>query len=106
MKDYKSTVEKYKSMNKEERLYFLLNYWKIEECLRPDNTFQLVGTYEKAAYKDKNDKEIGFFVDIRNLNGDILYYPFGLGRVKVFAGYHNEKLLNDNLWLITLMMES
>lgn len=105
MKDYKSTVEKYKSMNKEERLYFLLNYWKIEECLRPDNTFQLVGTYEKAAYKDKNDKEIGFFVDIRNLNGDILYYPFGLGRVKVFAGYHNEKLLNDNLWLITLMMD-
>lgn len=98
------SIETFKTKTVNERQDFLLKYWKIEEFIRSDNTFMLVGTYEKSERPDKNGQEYGYFVNIRNLNGDILYYPFGLGPVKVWVR-HNPVLSTKEFWQFRLTMD-
>ena len=95
-KDYQKQMEQFFSKTDKEIIDYLLQLWEIKST--PENgTIRLIGTYEKAEKLDKNGKEFGFFTNIRNEKGDVLYYPFGLGQVRIFSnhkeGYKSTDLL-------------
>lgn len=87
-----------------ELIAVLARYWKMseEELMKP---FKVIATFKKSNNKDKNGKEFGFFEDVRNLNGDILYYPYGLGVVKIFSMY-KEGFLSSDIWQINVKFAS
>lgn len=95
------SLSDFKLKTPDERKEFLLRYWKLDGSLEEDNTFVLVGTYKKAEKPDKNGDEFGFFTDIRNTAGDILFYPFGLGKVSVYSR-HNPKYEKNEFWQLKL----
>ena len=70
----------------DEVIKILARWWKMseDELLRP---FKVIASFKKSEKKDKNNRTYGFFVDVRNLNGDILYYPLPkkYGRVSIFS---------------------
>ena len=70
----------------DELIKILARWWKMseDELLKP---FKVIASFKKSEKKDKNNRTYGFFVDVRNLNGDILYYPFPkkYGRVSIFS---------------------
>lgn len=70
----------------EELIRILARWWKMseDELLKP---FKVIASFKKSEKKDKNNRTYGFFVDVRNLNGDILYYPLPkeYGRVSIFS---------------------
>lgn len=105
MIDYKQKLIEFESLSAEDKFGFLVRYWKLEDCVSHDNTIKLVGKYQKADRLDRRGKEYGFFVDIRNTEGDILYYPFGLGKVKIVAN-HKDVFLKEDFWLINVKLAS
>ncbi|MBO7557385.1 MAG: hypothetical protein J6T52_02720 [Bacteroidaceae bacterium] len=70
----------------DELIRILARWWKMseDELMKP---FQVIASFRKAEKKDKNGREFGYFIDVRNLNGDILYYPMPkkYGRVSIFS---------------------
>ena len=80
----------------DEILRILARYWKMseEEVMKP---FKVIASFKKADKKDVNNREYGFFEDVRNLNGDILYYPKGYGLVKIFSVYKTNYSSRDTL---------
>ena len=70
----------------DELIRILARWWKMseDELMKP---FQVIASFRKADKKDKYDREYGYFIDVRNLNGDILYYPMPrkYGRVSIFS---------------------
>lgn len=104
MKDYSEKIIEFKSYPISERFDYLVRYWKVEESVKNNNTIQLVGKFSKSKTKDKNGNDYGYFVNIRNLNGDILYYPFGLGEVQVWAPFR-PILQQSEFWLIKLTID-
>lgn len=104
MKDYSEKIIEFKSYPISERFDYLVRYWKVEESVKNNNTIQLVGKFSKSKTKDKNGNDYGYFVNIRNLNGDILYYPFGLGEVQVWAPFR-PILQQSEFWLINLTID-
>lgn len=70
----------------DELIKILARWWKMseDELLKP---FKVIASFKKSEKKDKNNRTYGFFVDVRNLNGDILYYPLPkkYGRVSIFS---------------------
>ena len=104
MKKYREEIENFKSLPADERFNFLVKYWKLEESVFNNSYIQLVGRYQKSNKVDKNGNEYGYFVNIRNLNGDILYYPYNLGEVKVWAP-HKTILSTSEYWLINLTID-
>ncbi|MDR0613846.1 MAG: hypothetical protein LBG45_10350 [Dysgonamonadaceae bacterium] len=94
-KDFSIEIDKFRSKSNQEKLAFLSKFWKFDINCEP---FKLIGTYKKSEKPDKNSKEYGFFIDVRNTNGDILYYPFNLGQVRIWVE-HRENLLNQAFWL-------
>ena len=83
MIDCRQKLLEFKTLSEEDRFCFLVKYWKLEDCVSNGNTVQLVGKYQKSERLDKRGKEFGFFVDIRNTEGDILYYPFVLSLLPI-----------------------
>lgn len=67
----------------EERLATLAKHWQCP--MNADGTLTLVGRYERSNSLDKNGKPYGFFVDLRDQDGDLLYLPQQLGKPKVWA---------------------
>lgn len=61
----------------------------------------MIATYKKAPKKDVKGQEYGYFEDVRNLNGDILYYPNKFGKVKIFSLHRNSFLTND-FWQVNV----
>ena len=78
----------------------LSRYWKMEEN-ELSHPFKLIAKFRKSPKKDVNNREYGYFEDVRNLNGDILYYPMGLGAVKIWSQYR-ESFDNDEFWQINV----
>lgn len=80
----------------DEIIRILARYWKMseEELMKP---FKVIASFKKADKKDVNNREYGFFEDVRNLNGDILYYPKGYGLVKIFSVYKTDYSSRDTL---------
>lgn len=97
-------IDEFKNKSIDERRDYLLRYWKMEDKMRPDKSFMLVGSYEKSEHFDIKGQEYGYFVNIRNHFGDILYYPFGLGPVKVWVR-HKPALSTKEFWLIRLDLD-
>ena len=87
-----------------EWLNLLARWWKmdIEDLQKP---FKVIARFVKSSKKDVNNREYGYFVDVRNLNGDILYYPMGLGLVKIFCLYR-ESFNNGEYWQINVKLDA
>lgn len=105
MIDCRQKLLEFKTLSEEDRFCFLVKYWKLEDCVSNGNTVKLVGKYQKSERLDKRGKEFGFFVDIRNTEGDILYYPFGLGEVKIVVN-HKDIYLKEDFWIINVKLAS
>lgn len=86
----------------EELIRILARWWKMseDELLKP---FKVIASFKKADKKDKNDREYGYFVDVRNLNGDILYYPPKFGPVKIFSAY-KDGFMSSDIWQINVKL--
>ena len=94
-------IDEFKTRTDKEVLEYLSNYWNITP--NDKGVFTMVGKYKKADHKDKRGKEFANFEDIRNTEGDILYYPFGLGKVKLWTAC-NDKLEKQNIWRINVKL--
>lgn len=99
-KDFFKKIEEYRHKSNQEKLSFLSSFWEFNIQNEP---FKLIGIYEKADKPDKNGKEYGFFINVRNLNGDILYYPFNLGQVRIWVE-HKESLSKQDFWLFEVKL--
>lgn len=99
-KDFSNKIEEFRHKSNKEKLTFLNSFWEFNIQNEP---FKLIGTYEKADKPDKNGKEYGFFINVRNLNGDILYYPFNLGQVRIWVE-HKENLIKQDFWLFDVKL--
>lgn len=97
-------IDSFKTKTDDEILRFLFNYWKIDGMPNPDGSFRVVASYQKAG-KDKNGFDCGYFVNIRNLNGDILYYPFRLGKISIYTP-HNDFYEKEELWEIVVKLNN
>lgn len=88
--------------NDDELIKILAHWWKMseDELLKP---FKVIASFKKAEKKDKNNREYGYFVDVRNLNGDILYYPPKFGLVKIYSVY-KEGFMSSDIWQINVKL--
>lgn len=74
----------------------------VEDLNKP---FKVIATYKKAPKKDAKGREYGYFEDVRNLDGDILYYPNKLGKVRVFS-FHRDSFLTNEFWQVNVKLAS
>lgn len=88
----------------EEIIKILARWWGMseDELKRP---FRVIASFKKSDKKDKNGQEYGYFVDVRNINGDILYYPQKFGLVKIFSVY-KEGFMSGKIWQINVKLAS
>lgn len=99
--DFSRKLDEFKSKSDEEILQYLSEYWGI----KPDEhgVFSLVARYEKSEKLDRNGNEYAMFIDVRNSIGDILYYPFRLGKVAIWTNC-NSKYENQDYWQINVKL--
>lgn len=88
----------------DELIRILSHYWgvSIEDLNKP---FKVIATYKKAPKKDIKGREYGYFENVHNLNGDILYYPHKLGKVRVFS-LHRDSFLTNEFWQVNVKLAS
>lgn len=84
MKNFQEQIMQFFAKTDKEILDYLLQWWEMENTFENIN-IRLIGTYEKVEKPDKNGNEYGFFVNVRSHKGDILYYPFRLGQVRIYS---------------------
>lgn len=84
MKNFQEQIKQFFAKTDKEILDYLLQWWEMDS-ISENGTIRLIGTYEKAEKPDKNGNEYGFFINVRNPKGDILYYPFRLGQVRIYS---------------------
>lgn len=88
------------SKSDDELINVLARWWNMsEEDLK--KPFKVIASFKKSSKKDKNNCEYGYFEDVRNLNGDILYYPRRYGRVKIYSVY-KEGFSTSEIWQINV----
>lgn len=88
--------------NDDELIEILARYWKMsEEDLR--KPFKVIASFRNSGKKDKYGDEFGYFEDVRDLNGDILYYPYRIGKVSIFAKYR-ESFNSSDVWQINVRL--
>ena len=100
---FENQINSFKNKSDEEIINYLFGYWKINEKTCEDGTFKVVASYHVG--KDKNGYDLGYFMDVRNLNGDILYYPFHLGSIKIYVS-HNDAYTKEPLWQIRVRLST
>ncbi|MBN2664270.1 MAG: DUF3883 domain-containing protein [Bacteroidales bacterium] len=100
----KSKLLEFSEKCDEDILEYLFSFWETDKKLN-NNIFRLIGTYEKANQSDKNGNEYGFFTDIRNHNGDILYYPFNLGQIEIWT-LHRDSFEKQNFVQIEVKLQT
>lgn len=85
-----------------EVIKILARWWKMseDELMKP---FKVIASFKKSDKKDKNNREYGYFVDVRNLNGDILYYPPKFGQVRIFSVY-KDGFMSSDIWQINVKL--
>ena len=102
MNKFEGLIEEYQSRSEKEILDFLSKYWNITP--NEYGVFTMIGTYKKADHRDKNGNEFAYFEDIRNTDGDILYYPIRkFGKVKLWTAC-NDKLEKQDVWRISVKL--
>ena len=95
-------IDSFKKKTEEEIIQYLFSFWKLEGDITPDCSFKVIASYKKVG-KDKNGNDYGFFEDIRSLNGDILYYPFRLGKIMIYTP-HSDFFEKETLWQINVKL--
>lgn len=83
--DFIKKIAEYKEKSDDEILKFLSNFWNVTPT--EDGIFRLYASYQKSEHKDSKGNEFAFFIDVRNEVGDILYYPYNLGKLKIWSQY-------------------
>ena len=100
---FATKIEGFKNKTDKEVLDYLFKFWELDS--QGDNgIFKVVASYQKAG-TDKYGRDYGFFVDVRSLNGDILYYPFRLGQIRIYTR-HNESYMREKLWQIGVKLST
>lgn len=97
---FEEQIVEFKTRSDSEVLEFLSSYWNITPDVK--GVFTMVGTYKRQIIKIKGN-DFAYFEDIRNTEGDILYYPFGLGKVKLWTAC-NDKLEKQDIWRISVKL--
>lgn len=83
--DFTKKIEEFKEKSDKEILTYLSDFWNVAP--NEDGIIRLYASYKKSEHKDNKGNDFAFFVDIRNEVGDILYYPYKLGKVKIWSQY-------------------
>lgn len=86
--DFTKRIEDYKERSDEEIITFLSDFWNVTP--NEDGIIRLYASYKKSEHKDSKGNDFAFFIDIRNEVGDILYYPYKLGKVKIWSQYKTQ----------------
>lgn len=102
---FRNKIIEFEQKPDSEVLEFLLNHWQIEKFDKELSSFKLMAKYKKNESVDRKGNSFGFFYDVRNLNGDLLYYPFGRIPVTVFT-IHNSAFEKESYWLINVKLAS
>lgn len=96
---YEDVIDEIISRSEKEITDYLSRYWGITP--NEDGVFTVIGTYKKAVDKDEDGNEYAYFEDIRNNDGDILYYPNReFGKVKLRTAC-NDQLEKQDTWKIS-----
>ncbi|RGL16264.1 sacsin N-terminal ATP-binding-like domain-containing protein [Bacteroides uniformis] len=82
----------------------LARYWKIE-TISLESPFKVIAKFVKSPKRDVNNREYGYFEDVRNLDGDLLYYPMNMGKVRIFCPY-KESFDNGEYWLVNVKLDA
>ena len=88
----------------DESIRILARWWKMSED-ELNKPFKVIASFKKSDKKDKNGREYGYFIDVRNLNGDILYYPPKFGLVRIYSVYKDGYMSSD-IWQINVKLAS
>ena len=88
----------------DELIRILARWWKMSED-ELNKPFKVIASFKKSDKKDKNGREYGYFIDVRNLNGDILYYPPKFGLVRIYSVYKDGYMSSD-IWQINVKLAS
>ena len=83
--DFSNKIEENKEKSDEEILTFLSDFWNV--IPNENGIIKLYASYKKSEHKDSKGNDFALFIDVRNEVGDILYYPYKLGKVKIWAQY-------------------
>lgn len=102
--DFSKQIESFQLKTDKEILDYLFDFWKIDGRPEEDGSFKVVASYQYEG-KDKNGYDYGYFVDVRSLNGDILYYPFRLGKIKIYTP-HKDSFTKEKLWQINVKLST
>lgn len=79
----------------------LVHLWGYNETSIKEESFKVMARYKKSAQPDKKGNEYGFFVEVRDLKGNKLYYPNNLGEPRIFTR-HKELYLDSEYWLVNV----
>ena len=86
-KYFNSKIAEYKEKSENEILDYLSTFWNVSPST--DGVIKLYASYQKSDHRDNKGNEFAFFIDVRNETGDILYYPYNLGKVKIWSPYRS-----------------
>lgn len=99
--DFAKRIEEYKEKSDKEILTFLSDFWNVTPS--EDGTIRLYASYKRSEHKDCKGNYFAFFIDIRNEVGDILYYPYKLGKVKIWSQYR-ASFETQQIWQINVRL--
>lgn len=80
---------------------YLSDFWNVTP--NEDGIIRLYASYKKSEYKDSKGNDFAFFIDIRNEVGDVLYYPYKLGKVKIWSQY-KPQFETQPIWQINVRL--
>lgn len=99
--DFTKKIEEYKEKSDKEILTYLSDFWNVTP--NEDGIIRLYASYKKSEYKDSKGNDFAFFIDIRNEVGDVLYYPYKLGKVKIWSQY-KPQFETQPIWQINVRL--
>ncbi len=99
---FKDRIDEYRGKSDKEVLEYLYKLWQLDGIPGEDGFFYVVASYQYKG-QDSNGFDCGYFVDIRGLNGDVLYYPFYLGKIQIYTT-HKDFLTQKPLWKICVKL--
>lgn len=99
--DFTKRIEEYKEKSDKEILAYLSDFWNVTP--NEDGIIRLYALYQKCEYKDSKGNDFAFFTDVRNEMGDILYYPYKLGKVKIWSQYKTS-FESQPIWQINVRL--
>lgn len=98
---FTNKITEYKEKSENEILTYLSSFWNVSP--HEDGVIRLYASYQKSDHKDSKGNDFAFFTDVRNDSGDILYYPYNLGKVKIWSQY-KASFESQPIWQINVRL--